>query len=47
MPLGGGQVIECLRENGPCLSRQRRSVLISARQGTVEAACRPNRIGAA
>lgn len=30
---GGGRVIECLRENGPALSRQCRSALISARQG--------------
>jgi hypothetical protein len=50
VPIGGGRVIECLRENGPSLSRQCRSALMSARQGrkgAVEAACRPNRIGAA
>ena len=33
VPLGGGRVIECLRENGPSLSRQCRSALMSARQG--------------
>ena len=33
VPLGGGRVIECLRENGPSLSRQCRSALLSARQG--------------
>jgi Cysteine rich repeat len=33
VPIGGGRVIECLRENGPSLSRQCRSALISARQG--------------
>jgi hypothetical protein len=33
VPFGGGRVIECLRENGPSLSRQCRSALISARQG--------------
>ena len=32
VPLGGGRVIECLRENGPSLSRQCRSALMSARQ---------------
>jgi hypothetical protein len=32
VPIGGGRVIECLRENGPSLSRQCRSVLLSARQ---------------
>jgi hypothetical protein len=30
VPVGGGRVIECLRENGPSLSRQCRSVLKSA-----------------
>jgi Cysteine rich repeat len=33
VPLGGGRIIECLRENGPSLSRQCRSALISLRQG--------------
>ena len=33
VPVGGGRVIECLRANGPSLSRQCRSALISARQG--------------
>jgi hypothetical protein len=33
VPLGGGRVIECLRVNGPSLSRQCRSALLSARQG--------------
>jgi hypothetical protein len=33
VPFGGGRVIECLRENGPSLSRQCRSALMSARQG--------------
>jgi hypothetical protein len=33
VPLGGGRVIECLRENSPSLSRECRSALISARQG--------------
>jgi hypothetical protein len=33
VPFGGGRVIECLRENGPSLSRQCRSALISAKQG--------------
>jgi len=33
VPLGGGRVIECLRKNGPFLSRQCRSALMSARQG--------------
>lgn len=33
VPFGGGRVIECLRENGPSLSRQCRSALISAREG--------------
>ena len=33
VPIGGGRVIECLRENGPSLSRQCRSALMSARQG--------------
>jgi Cysteine rich repeat len=33
VPIGGGRVIECLRENGPSLSRQCRSALLSARQG--------------
>ena len=33
VPVGGGRVIECLRENGPSLSRQCRSALMSARQG--------------
>jgi hypothetical protein len=32
-PIGGGRVIECLKENGPSLSRQCRSALLSARQG--------------
>ncbi len=32
VPIGGGRVIECLRENGPSLSRQCRSALLSARQ---------------
>jgi hypothetical protein len=32
VPLGGGRIIECLRENGPSLSRQCRSALMSARQ---------------
>jgi hypothetical protein len=32
VPIGGGRVIECLRENGPSLSRQCRSALMSARQ---------------
>jgi Cysteine rich repeat len=30
VPVGGGRVIECLRENGPSLSRQCRSALTSA-----------------
>jgi len=30
VPVGGGRVIECLRENGPSLSRQCRSALQSA-----------------
>jgi len=33
VPIGGGRVIECLRENGPSLSRPCRSALLSARQG--------------
>jgi Cysteine rich repeat len=33
VPFGGGRVIECLRENGPSLSPQCRSALLSARQG--------------
>jgi len=33
VPPGGGRIIECLRENGPSLSHQCRSALISARQG--------------
>jgi hypothetical protein len=33
VPIGGGRIIECLRENGPSLSRQCRSALLSARQG--------------
>jgi hypothetical protein len=33
VPPGGGRIIECLRENGPSLSRQCRSALLSARQG--------------
>ena len=33
VPFGGGRVVECLRENGPSLSRQCRSALMSARQG--------------
>jgi hypothetical protein len=33
VPIGGGRVIECLRENGPSLSHQCRSALMSARQG--------------
>jgi hypothetical protein len=33
VPPGGGRIIECLRQNGPYLSRQCRSALISARQG--------------
>jgi hypothetical protein len=33
VPIGGGRVIECLKENGPSLSRQCRSALMSARQG--------------
>ena len=33
VPFGGGRVIECLRANGPSLSRQCQSALISARQG--------------
>lgn len=33
VPIGGGRVIECLRENGPSLSRQCRTALMSARQG--------------
>ena len=33
VPIGGGRVIECLRENGPSLSRRCRSALMSARQG--------------
>ena len=33
VPIGGGRVIECLRENGPSLSHQCRSALLSARQG--------------
>ena len=32
VPIGGGRVIECLRENGPSLSRQCRSALLSARR---------------
>lgn len=32
VPLGGGRVIECLRENGPSLSSPCRSALISLRQ---------------
>jgi hypothetical protein len=32
VPLGGGRIIECLRENGSSLSRQCRSALMSARQ---------------
>jgi hypothetical protein len=32
VPIGGGRVIQCLRENGPSLSRQCRSALLSARQ---------------
>ena len=32
VPVGGGRVIECLKENGPSLSRQCRSALMSARQ---------------
>ena len=33
VPIGGGRVIECLRENGPSLSRQCRSALLSVRKG--------------
>jgi hypothetical protein len=33
VPLGGGRVIECLRENSPSLSRECRSALIAARRG--------------
>ena len=33
VPPGGGRIIECLRANGPSLSRQCRSALVSARQG--------------
>jgi hypothetical protein len=33
VPIGGGRVIECLRENGPSLSRQCRSALLSAKRG--------------
>jgi Cysteine rich repeat len=33
VPPGGGRIIECLRENGPSLSRQCRSALMSATQG--------------
>ena len=33
VPIGGGRVIECLRENGPSLSHRCRSALLSARQG--------------
>jgi cysteine rich repeat protein len=33
VPPGGGRIIMCLRENGPSLSRQCRSALMSARQG--------------
>ena len=33
VPIGGGRIVECLRENGPSLSRQCRSALLSARQG--------------
>jgi Cysteine rich repeat len=33
VPPGGDRIIECLRANGPSLSRQCRSALISARQG--------------
>jgi hypothetical protein len=33
VPIGGGRVIQCLRENGLSLSRQCRSALLSARQG--------------
>jgi hypothetical protein len=33
VPPGGGRVIECLRENGPSLSPQCRSALMSARRG--------------
>ena len=33
VPSGGGRVVECLRENGPSLSRQCRSALMSARPG--------------
>ena len=33
VPPGGGRIIECLRANGPSLSRQCRSALMSARQG--------------
>jgi Cysteine rich repeat len=32
VPAGGGRIIECLRANGPSLSRQCRSALFSARQ---------------
>ena len=32
VPPGGGRIIECLRANGPSLSRQCRSALMSARQ---------------
>ena len=33
VPIGGGRIVECLSENGPSLSRQCRSALLSARQG--------------
>jgi hypothetical protein len=33
VPPGGGRIIACLEENGPSLSRQCRSALVSARQG--------------
>jgi len=33
VPVGGGRVIECLRANGPSLSRQCRSALTSAMRG--------------
>jgi Cysteine rich repeat len=33
VPPGGGRIIACLEANGPSLSRQCRSALISARQG--------------
>jgi hypothetical protein len=33
VPPGGGRIIECLRANGPSLSHQCRTALMSARQG--------------